>query len=313
MPSRFRSLVLAVAFSLPLAATAVAEEVKSVFNGADPAAMFVNGELWVDPTDTGERLSAWSSTDMIKWTKRGDLLTQKDIHWIKDDRSPRHDLWAPDMVPANGRYYLYYSVGPQDPTPSRLGVATCDKPEGPCVDSGKPLLTGGNGFEAIDPTVFVDAKSGKRYLYTGGSNGHTLRVFELTADMVTIDHEVKIDQPPAYTEAPFMHERNGIYYLSYSSGHWNTGDYHIDYAMAPSPIGPWKYRGTLLKSDKRYRGPGHHTFLQDPRDGSWLIVYHRWEGKHDDGPYKDDNRRVVIQHIAYDPLGQIEPISMSDK
>jgi beta-xylosidase len=311
MGSRLFKFGLLAAFAASRAAGAAAQEVKSVFSGADPDANYINGELWVDPTGPGDRLSAWSSTDLTTWRKRGDLLSQKDVPWIKDDHVLRHYLWAPDMVSADGRLYLYYSVGPQDPTPSRLGVATCEKPEGPCVDSGKPLLTGGNGFEAIDPMVFVDPKSDKRYLYTGGSNGHTLRVFELKPDMVTIDQEVKIDQPPAYTEAPFMHERNGIYYLSYSVGKWNTGDYHIDYAMAPSPLGPWKYRGTILKSDKRYKGPGHHSFVQDPKDGSWRIVYHRWEGKHGDGPYNDDNRKIVIQPITYDKFGQINPISMS--
>lgn len=305
----FRLCLLAL--GLLLAMPARAEKVQSVFSGADPSAMFVGNEMWIDPTGPGERLSAWSSTDEVHWTKRGDLIRQKDIAWIKADHALTHFLWAPDMIAANGRYYLYYSVGPQDPTPSRLGVATCEQPQGPCVDSGKPLLTGGNGFEAIDPTVFVDPKSGTRYLYTGGSAGAKLRVFELAADMETIEREVPIDQPPLFTEGVFMHERNGIYYLSYSHGKWNTADYAVHYCMAPSPLGPWKYRGAVLKSDAKFKGPGHHSFVVDPKDGSWLIVYHRWEGKHGDGPYTDD-RRVAIQHISYDRFGQIEPILMSD-
>jgi hypothetical protein len=39
--------------------------------------------------------------------------------------------------------------------------------------SGKPLVTGGNGFEAIDPMVFVDPKTKTPYLYAGGSAGAT--------------------------------------------------------------------------------------------------------------------------------------------
>lgn len=294
------------------AGCASAEDVKSIFPGADPDAMVADGRMWIYPTGSGNALSAWSSADMTKWQKQQpDLLRIADIPWVKADHALSHFLWAPDMVAAKDLYYLYYAVGPQDPTPSRLGVATCAKPGGPCVDSGAPLLTGGNGFEAIDPFVFADPKSGKTYLYAGGSNGAKLRVFELGTDMVTIQREDTIEQPPGFTEGAFLHERNGIYYLSYSHGRWNASDYSVHYAMAPTPLGPWKYRGPILQGDARYKGPGHHSFIQDPRDGSWLIVYHRWEGKRGDGPYGGD-RHVAIQHITYRSNGEIEPIKMSD-
>ena len=282
-----------------------------MFVGADPDALFANGEMWIYPTGHGDRLEAWSSSDRTDWQKRGTLIDQKAIGWIGADHARTHFLWAPDMLAANGRYYLYYSVGPQDPTPSRLGVAVCDTPAGPCNDSGKPLYVGGKGFEAIDPMVFVDPKSGQRLLYAGGSAGATLHVFELAPDFVTIVKEIPVDQPPLFTEGVFMHERSGIYYLSYSHGHWNQSDYSVHYAMSTSPTGPWKYRGPILQSQKRFKGPGHHAFVRDPKTGDWLIVYHRWEGKAGEGPYRDD-RHVAIQPIAYDPLGQIMPIRMTD-
>jgi beta-xylosidase len=303
--------VLASAAVLAFAGAGLAQQVKSVVAGADPFALFVDGKMWVYPTGEGDRLSAWDSSDRTNWQKAGDLIRLKDISWAGSDGAPRHFLWAPDMLAANGKYYLYYSVGPQNPTPSRLGVATCDGPAGPCADSGKPLLTGGNGFEAIDPMVFVDPKSGKRYLYAGGSAGAKLRVFELAPDLVTIAQEVAVDQPPLFTEGVFMHERNGIYYLSYSHGHWDDASYAIYYAMAPTPVGPWKYRGILLQSDKKFKGPGHHSFVQDPKDGQWYIVYHRWEGQGGNGPYSG-YRRVAIQPISYDQYGQIVPIKMSE-
>ena len=301
---------LAAALSL-LAGGAVAKDTPSVFAGADPDAMFAGGQMWVYPTGKGDRLESWSSPDRAHWRDHGDLIRLKDIRWAGDDHARRHFLWAPDMLAANGRYYLYYSVGPQDPTPSRLGVATCTGPAGPCTDSGKPLLTGGNGFEAIDPMVFIDPRSGRRLLYAGGSAGSRLRVFELNADLTTIAREVPVDQPPLFTEGVFMHERGGIYYLSWSHGHWNRADYSVHYAMATSPTGPWKYRGPILSSQGRYKGPGHHSFVQDPKTGEWLIVYHRWENKAGDGPYTDV-RRVAVQTITYDKHGQIEPVRMTD-
>jgi beta-xylosidase len=313
---RLRRSLVAVAAMLLLGGSALAQEVKSVFAGADPFALAADGQMWIYPTGEGDRLDSWSSTDEVHWQKHEPLLRQKDIGWINDDHAPRHFLWAPDMLAANGKYYLYYSVGPQDPSPSRLGVAVCEHPQGPCVDSGKPLLSGGRdaqggAFEAIDPMVFVDPKSGQRLLYAGGSAGARLRVFELAPDLVTITREIPIDQPPLFTEGVFMHERNGIYYLSWSHGHWNRSDYEVLYAMAPTPTGPWKYRGVVLQGDRKYKGPGHHAFVKDPGTGQWLIVYHRWEGKRGDGPYTDD-RHIAIQPITYDALGQIVPVKMDD-
>lgn len=305
-----RALLLAVAGSLA-ATPAPAQEVASVLDGGDPTLIFAEGRWWLYPTfESSKALSSWSSADLRNWQAHGPLLRREEIRWIDDDGASKHSLWAPDMLAANGRYYLYYSVGPQNPTPSRLGVAICRTLSGPCTDSGKPLLTGGDSFEAIDPMVFRDPRSGKGYLYAGGSAGATLRVFELSRDLVSIAREVKVAQPPNFTEGAFMHVRNGIYYLSYSHGRYNDASYSLHYATARSPLGPWRYRGVLLESDARYKGPGHHSFVRDPRNGKWWIAYHRWEGKTDNGPYRG-SRRIAIQPIHYLPDGRIAPIAMS--
>ena len=303
--------------ALLLAGAAPAPIARSVFASADPDAEVIDGETWIFPTNApSDRLLAWSSPDLAKWRTRGVLLRLKDIGWIKDDHASRHYLWAPDMVRAGERWYLYYSVGPQNPTPSRLGVAVCEQPQGPCTDSGKPLLTGGadapgGGFEAIDPMVFADPASGTRYLYTGGSAGARLRIFQLKPDLVTIDHEVPITQPRMFTEGVFMHERGGVYYLSYSHGSWQNSDYSVHYSTASSPIGPWRYRGVILSSDSLFKGPGHHSFVREP-DGRWLIVYHRWEGQSGDGPYSGD-RRIAVAKVDYGDDGAILPIKMAHR
>ncbi|WP_404337106.1 family 43 glycosylhydrolase [Sphingomonas sp. MMS12-HWE2-04] len=287
------------------------------FPGADPHAMFIGDELWVFPTGgpgkvwQNERFRAFSSKDLKTWTPRGDLISAEDIGWIKEDGAPAHFLWAPGVATRGGKYYLYFSVGPQNPTPSRIGVAVADRPEGPYRDSGRPLVNdGGNGFEAIDPMVFVDPKSGKAYLYAGGSAGATLRVWELGPDMISIAREIKVATPANFTEGAFVHARGGTYYLSYSHGHWNAGDYSVHYATASSPTGPWTYRGAILTSDARHQGPGHHSFVRTP-SGKWLIVYHRWERGPGPGPYKG-TRQIAIDTLHYAPDGRILPVRMTD-
>ncbi|WP_375390525.1 family 43 glycosylhydrolase [uncultured Sphingomonas sp.] len=304
----------------------------AIFAGADPAALVEDTTVWLYPTDGGKALYPWSSADLIHWRRGAALIERNRIGWIADG-APAHALWAPHMLAANGRYYLYYAVGPQEPRPSRIGVATCDTPAGPCRDSGRPLLDGGDSadfagrpargcadampptgsgryhFEAIDPMAFVDPRDGTGYLYAGGSNGETLRVFRLAPDMLTIAAEVPVAQPPCFTEGPWMHERDGVYYLSYSSGHWDRADYSVRYATAPGPTGPWTYRGVILRADRRYQGPGHHAFFRDPRTGGWVIAYHRWEHETGDGPYHDA-RQVALAPVRYAADGTIEPIDI---
>lgn len=322
-----------LAVALLLGAAAADVPTKSVFEGSDPAALTAEGRVWLYVTGGESPLRAWASADLVKWERSRDLFRLTDAAWIERN-APFRVLWAPHMAAANGRYYLYYSVGPQDPRPARIGVAVCDTPAGPCRDSGRPLIDGADSrtfagraggacpgprgpqgagrfrFEAIDPMVFVDPKSKRRLMYVGGSNGATMRVFELGADMTTVTREVAVEQPPCFTEGAWMHERNGTYYLSYSSGHWDRSDYSVRYATAASPTGPWIYRGTILASAGRYKGPGHHSFFADPATGDTIMAYHRWENQPGDGPFVA-KRKVALARVSYGADGTIAPIVMA--
>jgi beta-xylosidase len=297
---------------LPLCLTSLAAN--PVMDGADPHVAVVDREFWLYPTEPNSRrpiFAAYRSTDLRRWKREGTILELDKIPWIKADGAPRHHAWAPAMVEKKGRFYFYYSVGPQNPTPSRIGVATAASPAGPFTDSGKPLLTGGDGFEAIDPMVFLDPADGRGWFYAGGSAGSTLRVFELRDDMLGFQREVEVPQPPHFTEAPFMHHRGGIYYLSYSHGRWNDSSYSVHYATAPSPAGPWQYRGRILESDRTHQGPGHHSFVEDPRTRDWFIVYHRWETERKNPPFRG-GRKIAVEKIRYDDQGLIQPVRMTD-
>ncbi|USI74972.1 family 43 glycosylhydrolase [Sphingomonas morindae] len=314
----FRS-AFALALALTVAAAPAPVAHNPVFAGADPDIVALCGRWYVYPTDSGDaaggyaatRIYAYASPDLRHWTRSAPVLTMQAIPWVNDDHAPSHGLWAPSLTAAHGRYYLYYSIGPQNPTPSRIGVAVADRPEGPFTDSGRPLLTGGQGFEAIDPMVFIDPKSGTPYLYAGGSAGATLRIFALKPDMTEIAREIPVKTPPFFTEGAFVHERNGLYYLSYSHGHWNGPDYSVHYATAPTPVGPWTYRGRILAGDARHQGPGHHAFAMNPKTGQWVIAYHRWQRGPGPGPYQG-TRQVAIDRIRYDSTGAILPVVMTD-
>ena len=305
--------------SLGVCPTAAAETNRPVRNpilrGADPHALVVGDTFWVYPTFSarrGEEFYAFSSTNLYDWQRHGPVLQFRDLPWIPTDGQPRHGAWAPGVIERGGRYYFYFSAGPQNPTPSRIGVAVGDSPAGPFKDSGKPLITGGDGYEAIDPMAFRDPKSGKTYLYTGGSAGPKLRVFELNDDLVSIAREVAVATPTNFTEGAFMQERNGTYYLSYSHGGWQDSSYSVHYATSDTPTGPWKYCGAILTSNDQHKGPGHHSFVRDPRTGEWLIFYHRWNQASGNGPFRG-SREVCVDRVEYDASGLIKAIVMTDE
>lgn len=283
--------------------------------GADPDLAVFGTTYWMYPTVShagGAVFKAYSSDDLRKWQDRGVLLDLKNVPWVAAPGHPPHSAWAPSILGAKGRYYLYYAVGPQGPGyKSRIGVAVGDKPDGPFTDSGKPLVTPAQGFEAIDPMAFTDPKSGVTYLYAGGSAGAKLRVWELGGDLVSLKREIDVPTPKNFTEGVFIHERSGVYYLSYSHGSWSTPGYSVYYATASSPTGPWAYKGCILSSDATHQGPGHHAIFENPSTGQWFIVYHRWETTQKTGKLPGA-RQIAIEPVTYAANGDIEPVKMTD-
>lgn len=284
-----------------------------VFRGADPHAAVFDHKVWIYPTGGGRsgEFFTWLSKNLSDWEKHGPVLRLNDVPWVDDDGVQNHQGWAPCIIQVGGKYYFYYSVGPQNPTPSRIGVAVADSPAGPFVDSGKPLLTGGGGFEAIDPFVFKDPKSGKHFFYAGGSAGAKLRVFELGADMVAFARELDAETPEKFTEGAFVHFFDDRYYISYSHGNYRDDTYSVHYSTSPSPTGPWTYKGAVLTSDRRHKGPGHHSLIFLPEKKQWLIVYHRWNDRSGSGPYSG-SREICVDRLEYTPDGSIRPVEMTD-
>ena len=214
--------------------------------------MIERGTVYAYPTG-GRRLFVYTSGDFAEWQRHGPIINYDEIDWIPNGKG----AWAPCIAEKNGKYYLYYSAGP---SPSAIGVAEGKSPLGPFKDRGSALLEDAQGFEAIDPMVFRDPQSGTYYFYAGGSAGSTLRCFELEDDMMHFKREIKVDNPPHFTEGVFMHYYNGTYYLSYSHGSYNRDSYSVHYATASSPTGPWDYKGEILKSDSELQRSGASFF-----------------------------------------------------
>ena len=190
---------------------------------ADPEGVVFGDEYWIFPTwsapyDEQTFLDAFSSKDLVRWTKHPRIVSTEEVRWI------RRAMWAPAAIHANGKYYLFFSgndIQNNDET-GGIGVAVADRPEGPYRDAlGRPLIDRiVHGAQPIDQFVFRD-DDGEYYMYYGGW-GHCNMV-RLAPDLLSVipfeDGETfKEITPENYVEGPFMLKRQGKYYFMWSEG-----------------------------------------------------------------------------------------------
>lgn len=255
-------------------------------------------------------------------TDHGGALDKKDIPWAG------RQLWAPDVAFKEDTYYLYFPLKDQTDI-FRIGVATSKKPEGPFKAEANPM----KGSYSIDPAVFKD-KSGEYYMYFGGIWGGQLqryrnnkaiecgvqpapdepalgaKVVKLTDNMLEFAEDPKevviLDQQgqplkegnhnSRFFEAAWVHQYNGKYYFSYS-----TGDTHnICYATGDNPYGPFTYQGVIMTPVVGWTS--HHSIVEF--EGKWYLFHH--DSKLSGG--KTHLRSVKVTELIYNADGSIQTI-----
>ncbi len=300
---------------------------------ADPHAELLGDRYYIYATHAGIYSSAkalhergegenhgfavWSSRDLKTWNNDGPILRFTDVPWARE----LGDAWAPCIAQRNGRFYFYFCAG------SSIGVAVGDSPTGPFHDIlGEPLVPFREDMSSIDPMVFID-DDGQTYFYWGAVPGSEkpgrdicmhLSVQPLNADMVSFAGEavptIWTQKSPGgwgaldHLEASHVFKRQGIYYLMWSPGWFDSDDdsktYRVHYATSSSPLGPWKEAANnpILSSRRSVGviGPGHHSTMRIPGTDEWFCVYHCHKG--------DSDRRTFIDAMRFDSQGAIETI-----
>lgn len=242
---------------------------------ADPAALAVGDSVFLyTGRDEAKADFFWmqewrvyATADMVNWTDHGSPLALEDFTWA-DDRA-----WASQMIERNGKFYWYICAHSRLTNAMAIGVAVGDTPTGPFRDAiGKPLADG--SWDYIDPTVFID-DDGQAYLYWGNPLCYWAK---LNDDMISLKTEIQhfpqteesfgapepkarvkgVQYKDCYTEGPWIAKRmvpvmrrgkatkktTPLYYLLYAAGGVPE---HIAYSTAPTPVGPWTYRGTVME------------------------------------------------------------------
>jgi beta-xylosidase len=280
---------------------------------ADPEARIFNHEYWVYPTwsakyDEQFFLDAYSSPDLVHWTKHSHIVDTSSVKWAK------RAVWAPSIVEKGGKYYLFFGANDIQNNEQKggIGIAVSDKPGGPFKDYlGKPLIGAFyNGAQPIDQFVFRD-KDGQYYMTYGGW-GHC-NIVKLNNDFTgllpfadgTVYKEIT---PKGYVEGSFMFLKDNKYYFMWSEGGWTGPDYSVAYAISDSLTGPFKRIGKILQQDSTVAtGAGHHSVLQVPGSNKWYIFYHRRPLGETDG----NHRVTCIDEMVFDEHGFIKPVKIT--
>lgn len=259
------------------------------------------------------------SPDLVRWEPIGDALPIKPA-WA----SRTQDFWAPHVIAADGRYFLYYSAKPDaalaDPQRGLcLSAATADRPQGPFTDIGTPLLCG-EAFVNIDPMAFDDPATGKRLLYWGSGFG-PIKVRELAEDRISFKPGSAAidllpvdpaDDPGNYqrlVEGAWVIRRDGWYYLFYSGNNCCGPNAHYALMVARSreATGPFETlfeaegvpSSVILEANARWNAPGHNAVIRDESGTDW-ILYHAVDRRRPrSSPEAEPNTRRVM---LLDPL-----------
>lgn len=297
--------------------TLTAQNNNPVFPGwyADPEGIIFNDEYWIFPTysalyEDQVFFDAFSSPDLVNWTKHESVLDTSAVKWAKKA------VWAPSIIEKDNKYYLFFGANDiqNDEEEGGIGVAVADKPEGPYKDLlGKPLIGKfHNGAQPIDQFVFHD-KDDQYYLIYGGWKH--CNIAKLNDDFTgfvpyedgTIFKEIT---PEGYVEGPFMFIKDGKYYFMWSEGGWTGPDYSVAYAIADSPMGPFKRLDKILEQDPDIaNGAGHHSVIKVPNEDTYYIVYHR-------RPMSEkgrDSRETCIEVMKFDKNGHILPVKITNE
>ncbi len=252
---------------------------------ADPSAHVFDNRVYVYPSHDKdnptffdmEDYHVFSSADLKQWVDHGVVLHVNDVPWASEY------MWAPDCAFKNGKYYFYFPAKDQSGN-FKIGVAINEKqsPAGPFTALENPIP----GSSSVDPAVFVD-DDGQAYMFYGGQgqggrDGHGPLWVKLKNNMIEFDGTPQeiTSGVDYWFEACWVHKKDGIYYLSYSTGQ-NTGSAssEIHYATSTNIAGPWTYRGLVIGMVSGWTN--HHSFVKykiDPFGKEyWYAFYHTSE------------------------------------
>lgn len=227
----------------------------------------------------------------------GLALHVRDVPWADKQ------MWAPDAAEKDGKYYLFFPAKAHDGI-FRIGVAIGDSPTGPFSPQPEAIkgsfsidpavfkdqdesyymyfggIWGGQLQRWKTGTFKEEGEGPLAHLPADEEPALCPKIAKLTNDLLEFDEAPRDilvldengnallagDNDRRFFEACWMHQYNGKYYFSYS-----TGDTHfICYAIGDNPYGPFTYAGRILEPVVGWTS--HHSICEF--ENKWYLFYH---------------------------------------
>lgn len=237
------------------------------------------GENKDGPTSEGRLdvvgVSCYSSRDLVNWTNEGVVLPAVP-------ENPAHDLHPSKVVErpkvikcdATGKYVLWAHIDTADYTYARTGVAVSDSPTGPYqyLGSFRPA-----GHDSRDMTVFKDDEV-RAYAFFSSDMNATMRIARLSDDHLRTTDAVAEAFVGRSREAPAVF-RHGETYFAVTSGCTGWAPNEAEYAVAPSPLGPWEAKGNPCvgpDADTTFGAQSTFVLPVEGKPGAFILMLDRW-------------------------------------
>ncbi|MEK4563435.1 family 43 glycosylhydrolase [Alkalihalobacillus sp. FSL R5-0424] len=251
------------------------------------------------------------------------------VVWEKYETGPLSaNIWAPEIHPINGKWYIYFAAARTTETNEglfdhRMFVLENESPnplEGKWVEKGQ-IKTKWESF-ALDATYF--SHNGTSYLVwpqkdpdiEGNSN---LYIAELENPWTLKGEQVMIATPEydwerigfLVNEGPAIIKRNGKIFLAYSASatnhHYCMGLMYADEQSDLLDASSWhKLPEPVLTTDDENSqfGPGHNSFTVSEDGAEDVLIYHARNYKEITGdPLYDPNRHTRAQIFSWNEDG----------
>ena len=205
---------------------------------------------------------------------------------------------SPGVFYWDGHWIMYYDAAQKGHTGDTgfdcLSVATAPTLSPTYAvftdSSSGPLVCDASLGGAIDPSPFVDSRTGIAYLVWksndgGSSQGATIWSQQLSADGTSLigtptdllDQDSVHYPWEATVENPQLVEQGGDYVLLFSAGLWDSDSYSEAYVLCSSPTSTCTAGSTIqfLTSSGSASGPGGGSLFLD-QSGQWMLAYAAW-------------------------------------
>jgi beta-xylosidase len=237
----------------------------------------------------------YSSMDLAHWKDEGYLFNPQGSNW--QALCAGIGCYRPHILynPGTANYVMWFDGGPPNPASSYY-VLTSNSPTGPFslvlpqpTLARAPMLGDENIFEDDDGSAYI--------VYTASYFDGSPETFKIAIEKLNpsftdstkeIAHLSLAGDPHPWHESPAMFKRNGLYYIVYGPNCGYCSHTPTEYQTAPTPMGPWTYRGIL--NDTSCNGQPTHV-VTSKGSGAALFMSDLWS---QDRTHIDDKGNAYI-------------------